>query len=337
MPFLSKGQPQPIMPLSRTSSFSATSSSASSSKYDNSTMVTSRNLQCMPSDDEDDFDDDEQDEEDDDDDDDDDLLLCDTIKQTFTSVDSDYRRKIENSKIIADKSSSQQKKQQQRNTTTTPDQQHHYYNQHLHHLQKQQHRHSIGLPIKTSRHRHHQPNRKSTDSHHLNTSSSHPISTPNQYRHHHPKSPIPAPLLSMDPTTPPLTPTTSINMSSFPGAISSSTQDYLRQRSSLSGVDLIMAREQQEQKKKKNKPKKKWDSAHAPIGGLLAQLPQQGQHTISFQQQQQQLQQQQMRTIPFQHHHHHQQQHAHRRSSNLMLPPSLLVLPRSPTSNMSRW
>ncbi|CAO3587138.1 unnamed protein product [Absidia cylindrospora] len=332
MPFFSKGHPQPIMPLSRTSSFSATSSSASSSKYDNSTMVTSRNLQCMPSDDEDDFDDDDQEEEEDDDDDDDNLLLCDTIKQTFNSVDLDYRRKTENSKRIADNNSNQQQKQQQRKSITTPDNQHHYYNHHLHHLQKQQHRHSIGLPIKNSLHRHHQSDRKSTDHHHINTSANHPLSTSNQYRHHHSKSPMPAPLLSMDPTTPPLTPTTSFNMSSLPGTVSSSTQNCLRHRSSLSGVDLIMAREQQEQKKKKNKPKKKWDSAHAPIGGLLAQLPQQGQHTISFQQQQQQLQQQQMRTIPFQHH-----QHAHRRSSNLMLPPSLLVLPRSPTSNMSRW
>lgn len=66
---------------------------------DNPIMVTSRNLQCMPSDDEDEL---EEDDDEEDEDDDDNLLLSEAIKHPFFSVETDfpknYKRKSGTSK-----------------------------------------------------------------------------------------------------------------------------------------------------------------------------------------------------------------------------------------------
>lgn len=226
-------------------------------------------------------------------------------------------------------------------------QQLHHGQQQQQRCQKQQQRHSIGLPISG----YHLPQAPSRYASHPNINTNHPITANSNRQHHKPMAP-PVPLLSVN-VTPSCTPTTlppSLNNTTPPLSQQPVTpptgisSHYLRHRSNLSGVDLIMAREQFEQQKKKTKHKKKWDSTHAPIGGLLAQLPQQGQHTISFQQQQlqQKYQQQiQMQQLQYQQqciqqmHHPMSGSYQSRRSSHMI--PSSLVLPRSPTSNMARW
>ncbi|SAL94719.1 hypothetical protein [Absidia glauca] len=356
------------MSLSRASSFSANSSSASSSRYDNSTMVTSRNLKCMPSDDEDDFD--EDDEEDDNEENrrdckGDNLTVYDTIKHPFFSVDSEnvanhHAQANDNVKKVTSNSVSssdscgssdfdlkRQKHKPAMGVTNQHQQQLHHVQQQQQWCQKQQQRHSIGLPISG----YHPPQGLSRYASHSNINTSHPITTNSNRQHHKPMTP-PVPLLSVNMTLPstPTTPPLNFNNTAQPLSHQSVTSPtntsshYLRHRSNLSGVDLIMAREQFEQQKKKTKQKKKWDSTHAPIGGLLAQLPQQGQHTISFQQQQlQQKYQQQMQMQQLQYQQqclqqvHHPMNGSYQSRRNSHLNPSSLVLPRSPTSSMARW
>ncbi|KAI9303713.1 hypothetical protein BJ944DRAFT_241200, partial [Cunninghamella echinulata] len=85
--------------------------------------------------------------------------------------------------------------------------------------------------------------------------------------------------------------------------IRSSSGILTPQRKSVSsGMELMVAREQYlEQQKNHQKSKKKLNPSKAPIGGLLAKLPQQGLLNISFQHQHM-IQQQQQNIV------HHQQQ-----------------------------
>lgn len=69
-------------------------------------------------------------------------------------------------------------------------------------------------------------------------------------------------------------------------------------RLSMSGIDLLIQREQ-EQYKFKKQPPKKFDSAHAQIDGLLARLPERGIHNISFQAETMKARQQQQRKSEF--------------------------------------
>ncbi|CAO3590594.1 unnamed protein product [Absidia cylindrospora] len=321
MALMTKGQPQPLRTLSRTSSFSAATSSSASSKYDNPTMVTSRNLQCMPSDDEDDLEDDYEEEEEDDDD---NLLLSEAIKHPFFSIETDFPKNYKRKSAGMAKEEDVQDNGPQRNGKTQHPQ-----------------RHSIGLPIQTTP----SPAAVARASHHLTTSASYPNTHNNNNNDNstNAKSTMmaPQPLISIEPT--PST-TTSVNppTNAFHHPLPSNASQYLRHRASLSGVDLIMAREQFEQQKKKNKNhplnQKKWDPTHAPIGGLLARLPQQGQHTISFQQQQlQQMQFQQQQQMLFYQQQQQQQMYQHYYYYPVQRSLNGSTFPRSPTTHLPRW
>ncbi|CAO3641430.1 unnamed protein product [Cunninghamella echinulata] len=110
-------------------------------------------------------------------------------------------------------------------------------------------------------------------------------------------------------TSPPLLPIQHRKLScpspSHNDVIRSSSGVLNPQRKSVSsGMELMLAREQYlEQQKNHQKSKKKLNPSKAPIGGLLAKLPQQGLLNISFQHQHM-IQQQQQNIV----HHHHQQQ-----------------------------